>query len=158
MDSYAEKWYLMLKYKGYQVSFDNSSATLQKKVRNAQIAQYNFIGVIGQEEVDGNCIDIRNREGQRIGKFSMSQLLAYFKTLEPKQSKAETDLLNKVYQGTSNDEMNAKEEKLKYDLYLNGDECGEDDKKYYEVVEKLDIDKEKYPNLFKWKKLMAHQK
>ena len=158
MDSYAEKWYLILKYKGYQVFFDNSSATLQKKVRNAQIAQYNFVGVIGQEEVDGNCIDIRSRDGQRIGKFSMSQLLEYFKTLEPKQSKVETDLLNKVYQGTSNDEMNANEEKLKFNLYLNGDECGEDDNKYYQTVEKLDIDKEKFPNLFKWKKLMAHQK
>ena len=49
VEDYAEKWYLMLKYKGYQVFFDKSSATLQKKVRNAQLAQYNYIGIIGQE-------------------------------------------------------------------------------------------------------------
>ena len=88
----------------------------------------------------------------------MNQLLEYFKTLEPKQSKVEVDLLNQVYQGTTNDEMNANEEKLKYNLYLNGDDCGEDDKKFYQTVEKLDIDKEKFPNLFKWKKLMVKQK
>ena len=79
----------MLKYKGYQVFIDKSSATLQKKIRNAQIAQYNYIGVIGQEEADGNTIDIRTREGERIGKYTMNKLIEFFQTLEPKQSKVE---------------------------------------------------------------------
>jgi hypothetical protein len=47
---------------------------------------------------------------------------------------------------------------LKYNLYLNGDECSEDDKKLYQTLEKVEIDKERFPNLFKWKKLMTLKK
>ena len=158
VEDYAEKWNLMLKYKGYQVYFDKSSATLQKKVRNAQIAQYNYIGVIGQEEVDGNIIDIRTREGERIGKYTMNKLIEFFESLEPKKSKAELDLLEKVSQGIKFEDLDANEAKLKYNLYLNGDECSEDDKKLYQILEKQDIDKEQFPNLFKWKKLMVANK
>ena len=148
----------MLKYKGYQVSFDKSSSTLQKKVRNAQISQYNYIGVIGQEEANGNTIDIRTREGERIGKYTMNQLLEFFKTLEPKQSKVELDLLQKLSKDVKIEDLDANEAKLKFNLYLNGDECSEDDKKLYQALEKVDLDKEKFPNLFKWKKLMSLQK
>ena len=158
VDDFAEKWYLMLKYKGYQVFWERSSLTLQKKVRNAQISQYNFVGVIGQEEVDGNCIDIRNREGERIGKYTMNKLLEYFASLEPKQSKNEEELLEKVFKGVKFEDLDNNEAKLKFNLYLNGDECSEDDKKLYQALEKQEIDKEKFPNLFKWKKLMALQK
>ena len=148
----------MLKYKGYQVFFDKSSSTLQKKVRNAQISQYNYIGVIGQEEANGNTIDIRTREGERIGKYTMSKLIEFFQSLEPKQSKAELDLLEKVCKGVKMEDLDSNEAKLKFNLYLNGDECSEDDKKLYQALEKEEIDKEKFPNLFKWKKLMALQK
>ena len=158
VEDYAEKWYLMLKYKGYQVFLDKSSATLQKKVRNSQIAQFNFTGVIGKEEVEGNTIDIRNREGERIGKFTMNKLIEYFQSLEPKPSKVELDLLSKVAEGIKIEDLDANEALLKYNLYLHGDECSEDDKKLYQLLEKKDIDKDKFPNLFKWKKLMALQK
>ena len=83
----------MLKYKGYQVFFAESSAALQKKIRNAQVSQYNYIWVIGQEEADGNTIDIRTREGERIGKYTMNKLIEFFQGLEPKPSKVEIDLL-----------------------------------------------------------------
>ena len=157
-DDFAEQWYLQLKYKGYQVFWDNSSNTLQKKVRNAQLAQYNYIGVVGQEEVDGNCIDIRSREGERIGKYTFNKLIEFFVSLEPKKSKVELDLLEKISKSIKIDDLDANESKLKYNLYINGDECTEDDKKLYENLEKVEIDKEKYPQLFKWKKLMALQK
>jgi threonyl-tRNA synthetase len=158
VEEYAEKWYLMLKYKGYQVYLDKSAATLQKKVRNAQIAQYNYIGVIGQEEVNGNTIKIRTREGEIIGDYTMNKLLEFFKSLEPKESKVELELMQKVLKDVKLEDLNNNEEKLKFNLYLNGDECSEDDKKLYQTLEKVDFDKEKFPNLFKWKKLMALQK
>ena len=148
----------MLKYKGYQVYLDKSSATLQKKIRNAQLAQYNYIGVIGQEEVNGNTIKIRSREGEIIGDYTMNKLLEFFISLEPKPSKVETDLLQKVLKDTKMEDLDSNEQKLKFNLYLNGDECSEDDKKLYQVLEKENFDKEKFPNLFKWKKLMALQK
>ena len=56
------------------------------------------------------------------------------------------------------EEFDECEKKLKFNLFLNGDDVGDDDKKLFEKVEKVDIDKEKYPNLFKWKKLMNMKK
>ena len=158
VEEYAEKWYLMLKYKGYQVNCDRSSTTLQKKVRNAQLSQFNYIGVIGQEEADGNTIDIRTREGERIGKYNMNQLLSFFESLEPKKSKAELELLEKVYKNNKMAEFDSYEEKLKFNLFLNGDECTDDDKNLFEKLSKEDFDKDKYPNLFKWQKLMKNSK
>ena len=78
---YAEKWYLMLQYRGFQVFLDQSSTTLQKKIRNAQIEQYNYIGVIGKDEVDQDSIDIRSCEGHRIGKFNMNKLINVFQAV-----------------------------------------------------------------------------
>ena len=158
VEEYAEKWYLMLKYKGYQVNCDRSSTTLQKKVRNAQLSQFNYIGVIGQEEADGNTIDIRTREGERIGKYNMNQLLSFFESLEPKKSKVEIELLEKVYKNNKMAEFDSYEEKLKFNLFLNGDECTDDDKNLFEKLSKEDFDKDKYPNLFKWQKLMKNSK
>ena len=36
--------------------------TLQKKIRNGEIAQYNFILVVGQEELEGKAVNVRNRD------------------------------------------------------------------------------------------------
>ena len=38
---------------GYHADLDNSSKTLQKKIRDNQLAQYNYILVVGKEEVCG---------------------------------------------------------------------------------------------------------
>ena len=131
VEHYAEKWYLMLKYKGFQVFLGKkSSATLLKRVRNSKIAQIKFIGVNGKEEVEGNTIDITNREEERIGKFSMNKLIEYFQSLESKPSKVELDLLSKVSEGVKMKDLDVNEALLKYNLYLYGDECSERDKNY----------------------------
>ena len=41
---------------------DNGENTLQKKIRNGELAQYNFILVVGQEELDGEAVNVRNRD------------------------------------------------------------------------------------------------
>ena len=158
VNDFADKIYLELKLKGYQVDFDKSPATLQKKVRNSQLAQFNYILVIGQDEVNGNCVDVRTRDGERIGKYTLEKLLEFFKTLEPELATKEIEMWNKINNGVKFEEFDEYEKKLKFNLFLNSDEVSEDDKKLYEKIEKVDIDKEKYPNLFKWKKLMSLKK
>jgi hypothetical protein len=37
---------------GFFVDVDDSSRTLNKKVREAQVGQYNFIIVVGQQEIE----------------------------------------------------------------------------------------------------------
>ncbi|CAI4214615.1 unnamed protein product [Parascedosporium putredinis] len=44
------------------VDVDTSGNTLQKKIRSAQLAQYNFIFVVGDEEMRGRQINVRFRD------------------------------------------------------------------------------------------------
>ncbi|KAH0597152.1 hypothetical protein MHUMG1_05462 [Metarhizium humberi] len=41
---------------------DVSGNTLQKKIRAAQLAQYNFVMVVGAEEIEKRAVNIRNRD------------------------------------------------------------------------------------------------
>jgi threonyl-tRNA synthetase len=41
---------------------DNSGDNFNKKIRNAQVDGFNFIGVIGKEEVKSQSINLRKRD------------------------------------------------------------------------------------------------
>jgi len=56
---------------GFYVDVDSSKATFQKKVRNAQIAQYNYQLVVGKEEVGKGSVNIRTRENVVEGEMSV---------------------------------------------------------------------------------------
>jgi threonyl-tRNA synthetase len=177
-NEYAEKIHSVLVYEGYQVNLDKGGLTLPKKVRNAQIEQYNYILVVGEEEMSTGTVDVRSREGDRLGKFTTPKLIEFFKSLEPAKSKLELNILEKIYSQESVNTINPLESKstnenssgcccsgqseyeviegrLKFSLYLSGDDLGEEDKKCYEVLKEVDVSRELYPNVFKWKKLMA---
>ncbi|KAK4693787.1 threonyl-tRNA synthetase, partial [Phenoliferia sp. Uapishka_3] len=47
---------------GFFADADLSDNTLPKKIRNGEIAQYNFIFVVGSEEVDSGSVNVRNRD------------------------------------------------------------------------------------------------
>ncbi|KAJ7865273.1 hypothetical protein B0H13DRAFT_2353115 [Mycena leptocephala] len=51
-----------LKSLGLFADVDNGADTLQKKVRNGEIAQYNFILVVGEEEMNTQSVNVRNRD------------------------------------------------------------------------------------------------
>jgi threonyl-tRNA synthetase len=44
------------------VDVDTSGNTIQKKIRSAQLAQYNFVMVVGAEEMENQAVNIRNRD------------------------------------------------------------------------------------------------
>lgn len=48
--------------KGYAVDIDQSGDNFNKKIRNAQVEGYNFIGVIGKEELKTQSINLRKRD------------------------------------------------------------------------------------------------
>ncbi|OCT44039.1 Threonine--tRNA ligase, cytoplasmic [Cladophialophora carrionii] len=62
------------------VDIDVSGNTLQKKVRNGQLAQYNFIFVVGAKEQETRTVNIRNRDDQATQK--MGELIPLEKALE----------------------------------------------------------------------------
>lgn len=47
---------------GFFVDLDSSSHTLNKKIREAQLAQYNFILVVGQQEAESQTVMVRPRD------------------------------------------------------------------------------------------------
>jgi threonyl-tRNA synthetase len=59
---YAEKVQKQLYEAGYFADVDGSDATLNKKIRNAELAQYNFIFVVGAEEEASGSVNVRSRD------------------------------------------------------------------------------------------------
>ncbi|KAI4830764.1 hypothetical protein KUCAC02_002377 [Chaenocephalus aceratus] len=49
---------------------------LNKKIRNAQLAQYNFILVVGEKEKMTNGVNVRTRDSKVHGELSVSEVLA----------------------------------------------------------------------------------
>ena len=63
------------------VDVDTSKNTFQKKVRNAQVAQYNFQLVVGEQEVKNGTVNIRTRENKVEGEMKVEELVEMFKRL-----------------------------------------------------------------------------
>ncbi|KAF9115480.1 54S ribosomal protein L39, mitochondrial [Mortierella sp. AM989] len=68
--------------KHYFVDIDQSGGTLNKMVRDAQVAQYNFILVIGEKEKERGTVNVRTREGERLGEMTIPDVLKLFKERE----------------------------------------------------------------------------
>jgi threonyl-tRNA synthetase len=82
-NDFAEKVRLELFNFGYHVDSDLSDNKLPKKVRNAQLAQYNFILVVGQKEEAENSVNIRIRDEEKEqGTKTIPELLEYFAELK----------------------------------------------------------------------------
>ncbi|EXJ85189.1 threonyl-tRNA synthetase [Capronia epimyces CBS 606.96] len=62
------------------VDIDVSGNTLQKKIRSGQLAQYNFIFVVGAKEQESRTVNIRNRDDPATQK--MGELIPLEKALE----------------------------------------------------------------------------
>ena len=57
--------------KGFQVAIDDSTKTLNKKVREAQVARYNYVFVLGNKESTDRTVTIRSRAGKQLGTLSI---------------------------------------------------------------------------------------
>ncbi|KAN0101752.1 putative threonyl-tRNA synthetase, cytoplasmic [Hyaloscypha variabilis] len=59
---YAKEVQSIFKDQRMYVDVDLSGNTLQKKIRTGQLAQYNFIFVVGDQEMKGREVNVRNRD------------------------------------------------------------------------------------------------
>jgi len=66
---------------GFYADVDASKATFQKKVRTAQVEQYNFQLVVGKSEVENGTVNIRTRENTVEGEMKVDDFLAKCKHL-----------------------------------------------------------------------------
>ncbi|KAL6003533.1 hypothetical protein ACLOJK_023765 [Asimina triloba] len=63
---------------GYYVDVDTTDRKIQKKVREAQLAQYNYILVVGEEEANTGQVSVRVRDKGDHQVMSMADLLNHF--------------------------------------------------------------------------------
>jgi threonyl-tRNA synthetase len=69
VNDYCEEVRKIFKKAKMYVDVDVGPNTLQKKIRNGQLAQYNFIFVCGAQEKESRTVNIRNRDDQATQKL-----------------------------------------------------------------------------------------
>ena len=69
------------KSQNYFVDVDRSTNSLNKKIKTAQLSQYNFIIVVGEKEKDTQTINVRRRDGELLGSMTLGELLKHFDDL-----------------------------------------------------------------------------
>ena len=60
---------------GFYCDADLSENKLDKKIRNAQQAYYNFIFVVGREEAESGCVNVRARDNTQLGIHKVEDVL-----------------------------------------------------------------------------------
>ena len=79
-DAYAEYVARQLVLHGFMAEADVSSKTLNNKLREAQLAQYNYIAVVGEAEQGGLTVTLRRRgEIKQFGTFGLEEAIKMLK-------------------------------------------------------------------------------
>lgn len=79
--SYASEVGAIFHAAGFYTDVDLTHDTMNKKVRNAQLAQYNFIFVVGEVEANTRSVNIRTRDKVVHGTKSLEETLAMLRGL-----------------------------------------------------------------------------
>ncbi|CAN9512978.1 unnamed protein product [Ophioblennius macclurei] len=92
-DEYAQKVRQDFHNSGFMADVDlDPGCTLNKKIRNAQLAQYNFILVVGEKEKTSNTVNVRTRDNKVHGERSVEECVERLKQLKTSKSRnAEED-------------------------------------------------------------------
>uniref|UniRef100_A0A3P9NR26 threonine--tRNA ligase n=1 Tax=Poecilia reticulata TaxID=8081 RepID=A0A3P9NR26_POERE len=76
-EDYANKVCKQFTEAGFMADADlDSGCLLNKKIRNAQLAQYNFILVVGEKEKMTNSVNVRTRDNKVHGELPVSEVMA----------------------------------------------------------------------------------
>jgi len=80
VNDYAEEVQSLFRRNDFHVDADVGGNTLQKKIRNGQLEQYNFMFVVGAQEAESRTVNIRNRDDTSTQ--SKGELVPLDETLE----------------------------------------------------------------------------
>ncbi|XP_078618699.1 threonine--tRNA ligase 1, cytoplasmic-like isoform X1 [Branchiostoma floridae x Branchiostoma japonicum] len=82
-NEYAQKVRNSIHEAGFMCEADcDPGDTMNKKIRNAQLAQYNFIMVVGKQERENGTVNVRTRDNKVHGEFSVDAVIQRFKKLQ----------------------------------------------------------------------------
>ncbi|KAM9723633.1 threonine--tRNA ligase 1, cytoplasmic isoform 3-T5 [Menidia menidia] len=75
-ESYSRQVVQQFHEAGFMVELnDDQSTTLNKKIRSAQLAQYNYIFVVGDKECESGTVNVRSRGGKQLGRRPTEEVL-----------------------------------------------------------------------------------
>ncbi|XP_063055318.1 threonine--tRNA ligase 1, cytoplasmic [Engraulis encrasicolus] len=89
-EQYAQEVVCKLKAAGFMADVDDDpGATLNKRIRSAQLAQYNYVFVVGEKErVDGS-VSVRTRAGQQLGRRPLQEVMTSLRELQDSRTNQE---------------------------------------------------------------------
>lgn len=77
---------------GFNCDLDTDPGdTLNKKIRNAQLAQYNFILVVGEKEQAAGTVNVRTRDNKVHGEFTLDDVIGKFRRLKSERTQNSED-------------------------------------------------------------------
>ena len=74
-NAYANEVHQIYHNHGFFVEIDLGTEKLNKKIRNAQLEQFNFVFVIGERERNAGTVGVRSRESKILGMFKHDELI-----------------------------------------------------------------------------------
>jgi len=72
---YADEVAAKIKQAGFHVDVDHAQESVSKKVRNAQLAQINYILTVGDQEVEHRKVNLRTRDNAVLGEVDVDEFL-----------------------------------------------------------------------------------
>ncbi|MCI1820997.1 MAG: His/Gly/Thr/Pro-type tRNA ligase C-terminal domain-containing protein, partial [Megasphaera sp.] len=66
---------------GIRVEVDESNEKIGYKIRKAQMEKVPYMGIIGDKEVEGNTLSLRDRSKGDIGAKSVDEVIAHIQEL-----------------------------------------------------------------------------
>ncbi|XP_046398600.1 threonine--tRNA ligase 1, cytoplasmic isoform X2 [Ischnura elegans] len=88
-DDYAFKVKEEIFQAGFACDVDvDAGDTMNKKIRNAQLAQYNFIMVVGEREKTSETVNVRTRDNIVHGEYSVKAVIEKFRNLSENRIQA----------------------------------------------------------------------
>ena len=94
---YCESIYLYLHKMGFMAELDRSQGNIKKKIRNAQLEQWNYILVAGEEEMKDGTVNLRTREMKILGKKRIDEVVQILKAEEPAPSTKHAEFYKKAF-------------------------------------------------------------
>jgi threonyl-tRNA synthetase len=88
VDDYAHRVHRMLRDEGLRVDVDVSPDKLGAKIRNARLARYPYLLVVGPKEAEGDLVGVRSRDQGELGAMPVKEFAAKLKgeSIPPKAS------------------------------------------------------------------------
>ncbi len=78
-DDYAAEVHKILNEADIRAEFDSRTETLNRKIREAEMAHVNYILVIGEKEVQSKTVNVRTRDNKIVGAIKLDDFLKQIK-------------------------------------------------------------------------------